>query len=93
MPAHTPAPWRVARGRAVYAVQTPDDRAVCTLWQDGDEQAANARLIAAAPDMLAALERIARTAGTTTDATATLALVQTIGAIAETAITTATEEE
>lgn len=67
---HTPAPWRVSRadhdGAGVHAIacvagcgvsstygQTPET----TQRIDADECAANARLIAAAPEMLATLEK------------------------------------
>ena len=71
---HTPAPWRVSRadrdGAGVHAVaciawcgvssnygQTPET----TQHIDADECAANARLIAAAPELLAACEAVAAT--------------------------------
>ena len=72
---HTPAPWRVSRadhdGAGVHAIacvawcgvsstygQTPET----TQHIDADECAANARLIAAAPDLLDALEEYHRVA-------------------------------
>jgi hypothetical protein len=68
MSAHTKGPWRMEGSEedpygqiAVFA----DSRLVCELWQDdapdrdyNEEQHANARLIAAAPDLLAALNGI-----------------------------------
>ena len=66
MPAHTPAPWE-AQGLSVVHVEPMDNGetlttlvASChtTAFENG-EQNANARLIAAAPDMLAALESLA----------------------------------
>ena len=67
---HTPGPWRIEtwtyqNAREVITIQTDKDAVatVCNLWRDGNdstiEGVANARLIAAAPEMLAALESIA----------------------------------
>jgi hypothetical protein len=55
----TPGPWRVARGRAVYSVEDGEGFAVAQMWSDPAIQEANARLIAAAPDMLEALREVA----------------------------------
>ena len=67
---HTPGPWMVDP-KFLSEVQTSDDKTVCSAWHqhaDGatitvtgilacslEESAANARLIAAAPDLLIAL--------------------------------------
>jgi hypothetical protein len=55
---HTPGPWRVD---AQYICRA-DGVAIADVWQSmevsGEEAETNARLIAAAPDLLAALERI-----------------------------------
>lgn len=59
MSAHTPGPWRVNRkGGSQTTVLSDDDLVVATAWSSTyrDAAEANARLIAAAPDMLAALE-------------------------------------
>lgn len=61
MSAHTPGPWRVGiTGHAVYQVNEPELRvALCSdLEENGGRsvEKANARLIAAAPDLLEALE-------------------------------------
>ena len=48
-------------------------------------------LFAAAPEMYTALKRICELAGATRDETATLAMVQTLGAIAEVALVLAVE--
>ena len=55
---HTLGPWKEKRKLAIYSA---DDEPICTvLPAETDEQsAADARLIAAAPDMLAALQTIA----------------------------------
>ena len=65
---HTPGPWRLewweykGRPEPVLTVRTDADAVaqVMGLWRDGaddsDERQANARLIAAGPDLLAALE-------------------------------------
>lgn len=64
---HTPGPWRNdAPGSLLVVADTPDgERIVAGCWGHNDtlavtEGAANARLIAAAPEMLAALESILR---------------------------------
>ena len=68
MSAHTPGPWRITDRYGVLTYQVGiDGRTVCTVWprQQGNrpsvvdtepwpEGEANARLIAAAPDLLAA---------------------------------------
>ena len=67
---HTPDPWRIEtwiyqNAREVVTIQTDKDAiaTACNLWRDGDDSTfevmANARLIAAAPEMLAALESLA----------------------------------
>jgi hypothetical protein len=65
---HTPGPWRIHGCEAGQPICAIGDRVICD--QDKDEVAvvrynaadceANARLIAAAPDLLAALEQVAR---------------------------------
>ena len=61
---HTPGPWEIltvtckgSRNRRAIRGKT---RAICNISLDDDEQEANARLIAAAPDMLAALVSVER---------------------------------
>lgn len=62
---HTPGPWRVGdAGATVFGPRTdaPSPRTVARITAKpcaSDEDRANARLIAAAPDLLEALERIA----------------------------------
>lgn len=72
-PMHTPGPWeawnqhrgvilrewRVGERNSTPGIVRPI-AVVSGDQRDGDEQVANARLIAAAPELLAALERIAR---------------------------------
>jgi hypothetical protein len=64
---HTPGPWRVENwiyqnAREVVTIQTDKDAiaTACNIWRDGDDSTfeviANARLIASAPDLLAALK-------------------------------------
>lgn len=57
---HTPGPWRVYRIGERVAVETCENPALivaaATLTGDPKEQEANARLIAAAPALLAALD-------------------------------------
>ena len=70
MHTHTSGPWRIEtwiyqNAREVVTIQTDKDAiaTACNLWRDGDDSTfevmANARLIAAAPDLLAALESLA----------------------------------
>src|SRR5256885_12000685 len=57
---HTPGPWEVnvaPRGKDVPQVSVSGETAVCILSENGDEEA-NARLIAAAPDLLTALQAV-----------------------------------
>ena len=67
---HTSGPWRIEtwiyqNAREVVTIQTDKDAiaTACNLWRDGDDSTfevmANARLITAAPDLLAALESLA----------------------------------
>jgi len=61
---HTPAPWHVAlndRGTA-NEIWSYDGWVATLQPRIDDEEDANARLIAAAPELLAALEQIARLA-------------------------------
>lgn len=64
--AHTPTPWRVVRHKTGYSVRAGQgdesfDVANTGLLNLSDEEnEANAHLIAAAPELLAALENIAR---------------------------------
>jgi hypothetical protein len=57
--AHTPGPWRYQEGADKYThiVRAGENRFVCQQPQN-DEGRANARLIAAAPDLLAALQEM-----------------------------------
>ena len=76
MSAHTPGPWRITDRYGVLTYQVGiDGRTVCTVWprQQGNrpsvvdtepwpEGEANARLIAAAPDLLESLRELAELA-------------------------------
>ncbi len=55
---HTPGPWKEKRALAIYSA---DDEPICAVFPAETEERskADARLIAAAPDLLAALETIA----------------------------------
>lgn len=60
---HTPGPWvigRSRRGHDVVMVDTASGTAICDVYGDSDDRPANARLIAAAPDLLEALETLYR---------------------------------
>lgn len=55
---HTPGPWTVHGRRAGLTIRDAKDRPVAEPWLTDishDEREANARLIAAAPELLAAL--------------------------------------
>ena len=59
MSKHTPGPWRVVDSWNDYMVESQNGEEI--IWQDGPHDTptineANARLIAAAPDLLEALE-------------------------------------
>jgi hypothetical protein len=73
---HSPGPWTIDGDRGAIVAQTPSDNEyhdVCSLWIDDptedeiERQIANATLIAAAPELLAALERMVRSAETDFD--------------------------
>lgn len=63
MNAHTPGPWTVTKGRRCWSIDAPSQspREFPTRWliaetvSDEDADEANARLIAAAPELLEAL--------------------------------------
>lgn len=64
-PRHTPGPWRIGThkeaseaGTTNLPVWGPDGQATCWVEDRGGETRDNARLIAAAPAMLAALVRM-----------------------------------
>ena len=74
MSAHTPGPWK-AHFEEAYFVTGPDLGRVAMMMnlkgahglggrRSGDESAANCRLIAAAPELLAALEFVVAAYGT-----------------------------
>ena len=54
---HTPGPWRVLHKRGVFPMDT-ESLAIGTAEQHRKEHVANALLMAAAPDMLAALQEV-----------------------------------
>lgn len=58
--AHTPGPWRINPRAATRIVAGDDDTIATAACQSNllEQHAANARLIAAAPDMLAALKEL-----------------------------------
>ena len=58
---HTPAPWHLYQGKgslAVYVNSDVTERAIAEFPYDDGETLANARLIAAAPELLGALEEV-----------------------------------
>lgn len=54
---HTPGPW-TANTAPLAPIITAGPKAIARSYQVGDDGAANARLIAAAPDLLAALQAL-----------------------------------
>jgi hypothetical protein len=60
MSQHTPAPWVIAHGRCIYGSGDLVKPFVASVEDDHNdsETAANARLIAAAPDLLAVLRDV-----------------------------------
>jgi len=62
---HTPGPWRLGEANHCIIISTADDTTLrptaivadCEYLRPSEEAKANARLIAAAPDLLAALQR------------------------------------
>lgn len=89
MSKHTPGPWKVDAMGNVWSADTkvcemsehPVMASGCYREKTDDEHRANARLIAAAPDLLAALERIAdETAATWVCDVARAAIAKATGA-------------
>lgn len=82
---HTPGPWTVADVCEVVVCAT--GRTLCDVYSSpatGDEQADNdARLIAAAPDLLAACEALARSFNAVTYAAWTPEMHAAVAAIAK----------
>jgi hypothetical protein len=68
---HTPGPWRVVKSWEDFMVEGPNGEEI--IWQDGNYDTPtikleDARLMAAAPDLLEALEKyMAAGAGNSTD--------------------------
>ncbi len=58
MSKHTPGPWKVG-GPTGFRNQCAIEPSICAVYGAGAELEANAQLIAAAPDLLAALKAIA----------------------------------
>lgn len=63
--AHTPGPWKIYRttnGRAILGIGDKDAGGITDaefgFWRSGAEYEANARLIAAAPELLEALKAV-----------------------------------
>ena len=53
----TPGPWEANTGDHAYPTVSAQDRVIVTIWQC-PQQAANARLVSAAPDLYEALREI-----------------------------------
>lgn len=59
--------WRYHAGKSAYAIYESDGRRICTINDQFIGQESIARLIAAAPDLLAALEKVVAVADRNTD--------------------------
>lgn len=73
---HTPGPWHVTKdGRSEEIVRAADasGKPIASMWMNGDSMEANARLIAAAPEMLAVLEAVDHTLAGSSVSRATVA--------------------
>lgn len=80
--AHTPGPWHYEEGN----VRDKDGEMIAEVWgveptKDGNEVKANAHLLAAAPEMFAALEKLQWTAATVMDQIRSSGPSEMIGAI------------
>jgi hypothetical protein len=77
---HTPGPWRVTEYGGEIAIHAEDNTKIALpeKWfaSDRAEAVANAALIAAAPDLLAALERLANAVDAHCRAITTAALIE-----------------
>ena len=60
-PKHTPGPWQVGKWDGKLVITDKNNCIVSTMqWQIKDEERANARLIAASPDLLKTCKSIVR---------------------------------
>lgn len=57
---HTPGPWHIAAADKDFRIRSHGEpgKPIASLWLNGDDVVANARLIAAAPDLREALDSI-----------------------------------
>lgn len=55
MSKHTPGPWKATFKAGTYLIQSPEWRTIALAGYTDSEDDANARLIAAAPDLLEAI--------------------------------------
>ena len=81
---HTPGPWQVAgpSAKGYLVVQGAKGNGVALILMDSDDEEADARLIASAPDLLQALQRIRAFApmlGSTLGAEADAAILKATG--------------
>ena len=89
---HTPGPWRMGKrayDRAIYGQQGAEVASMLDLFHTPAESLANARLIAAAPDLLEALsyiEAVCRAKGGSINSTVDLADCREFASIARAAI-------
>lgn len=88
---HTPGPWETKNGHSVIHVYGGGHRVAVVsevpYWMDFSiTDAANARLIAAAPDMLEALQAIAEGNSPFVQAVARAAIEKAVGPITQTTV-------
>lgn len=62
---HTPGPWKIDNGGGTTYIEDATDISICRV--SANNQIANAQLIAAAPDLLEALEKAVNRQGFTND--------------------------
>ncbi len=58
MTAHTEGPWATEGRDSAWDILAPNDTRIASVWRLRTKGAADARLISAAPDLLAALESL-----------------------------------
>jgi hypothetical protein len=84
MTQHTPGPWNIGPHQRIiscgWSIRIPyDDSAIAyVLGEKNPEMQSNARLIAAAPDLLKALQRLTHPAADDTDLQNALQLIESL---------------
>lgn len=88
---HTPGPWEMSydKGSGRDIIASPDPLPICTVkvsWVGREQYQANARLIAAAPDLLAVLQELRECAEYWSEYDVPLGIVDRIDAALEKAL-------